>query len=146
MTVRRGAVRNRMSYRTLAVACMIGWMLALGACGSGGGGSTGLGTPSLGAIPVPDGAERSGGPVTDGSTVTQSYQVSGSSVANLVSYYARELPGAGWQLASPASKTGSTDASVTWTKDDDQLLITLAGDTSTDGGEVTQLDLELTTG
>jgi hypothetical protein len=126
---------TRRRWRRLAPLALLA-VVPLTACGDE--------TDTLNA-PVPEDASASGDPVVDGSTTTQSFLVQDSTPDVVITAYQSLAESDGWVVEDPPAQTGTTDWSLTMTKDGEVLVVTTApAGVAGDPGEV-ELALQVTT-
>jgi hypothetical protein len=81
--------------------------------------------------------------MVEGPSTTQSFEVDGSSPAQLLAFYAEQLGQAGWTVSTPPAPTGTTDWAGEWAQSNATLQVS-ASPGEVNDGVTSQLDLVLT--
>lgn len=155
-----GHHRGRPSTATKAVVAF-GTVVALAALGLGGCGdsttapesaannnlnpaqpqvSGGFASDQFAGVPAPSDGTADSEPVTQGNTTTQSFRVPGAA-ADAIRSYAQLAGSHGWEVITPPTSSGSTDWTMTLTRDGQELLVTAAP--ATGGSGASELSLEV---
>jgi hypothetical protein len=100
-------------------------------------------------LPKPPSAAPFDDPVIQGSTIVQSFEVAGSSPAQILGFYENVLPQDGWTVSTAPAATGATDWTGNWMQGDVLLEVSASpsvgdGGPGAGGGITSQVDLVLT--
>lgn len=103
----------------------------------------GFETDAMANVPTPPDGHADSQPTAAGSTTTQSFQVPGAA-ADVINSYRTLATGAGWKVISAPTSEGTSDWSMTLTRDSQTLLVTAAP--AGDGANTAELSLEVSGG
>ena len=110
--------------------------------------SSGSDEGDMAGAPDPNSAKATGPAVVDGSTTTKSFEVTGQDSEAAIKDYESLATSEGWTTEDGPTATGTTDWTLTMTKDDATLRVSTAPfeSSSGSGADVVQVSLQVTTG
>lgn len=145
-----------MTHRSISALVLLG-IVALGGCSAAGGFTADQPAPGnvprlepgeLTGLPKPGGAAPFGPPAETGTTVTQSFKVTGLAPGDVLGFYADALPAQGWVVSTPSGGSGDVWRGQ-WARSGRILQVTAEPDVDDDAtapAPMSQLDLALSRG